>query len=68
MMCRLPDYILREFREKIDKVMDLCGSAHFDLVRKMSRKKNSCESSARHISSHIFSKNKEKPGYCLLLL
>ena len=32
-MCRLPDYILREFREKIDKVTALCGSVHFDLVR-----------------------------------
>ena len=38
MMCRLPDYILREFREKIDKVTALCGSAHFDLVSKISRK------------------------------
>ena len=38
MMCRLPDYILKEFREKIDKVAALCGSAHFDLVSKMSRK------------------------------
>ena len=38
MMCRLPDYILREFREKIDKVTVHCGSAHFDLVSKMSRK------------------------------
>ena len=26
MMCKLPDYILREFRENIDKVMALCGS------------------------------------------
>ena len=33
-MCRLPDYILREFREKIDIVTALCGSAHFDLVSK----------------------------------
>ena len=38
MMCRLPDYMLREFREKNDKVTALCGSAHFDLVNKMSRK------------------------------
>ena len=38
MMCRLPDYILREFDEKIDKVMALCSSAHFYLVNKMSRK------------------------------
>ena len=38
MMCRLPDYILREFDEKIDKVMALCSSAHFYLVSKMSRK------------------------------
>ena len=38
MMCRLPDYILREFREKFDKVTSLCGSLHFDLVSKMSRK------------------------------
>ena len=38
MMCRLPDYILREFREKTDKVMALCGSAYFDLVCKMSQK------------------------------
>ena len=38
MMCRLPDYILREFREKIDKVTALCCSAHFDVVSKMSRK------------------------------
>ena len=30
-------YILREFHEKIDKVMVLCGSAHFDLVSKMFR-------------------------------
>ena len=36
-MCRLPDYILREFREKIDKVTALCTSAHFYLVSKMSR-------------------------------
>ena len=39
MICRLPDYILREFREKkSDKVTALRGSAHFDLVSKMSRK------------------------------
>ena len=38
MMCRLPDYILREFREKIDKFTALWGSAHFDLVSKMSQK------------------------------
>ena len=38
MMCKLPDYILREFREGIDKVTALCSSAHFDLVSKMSRK------------------------------
>ena len=38
MMCKLPDYILREFHENIDKVTALCGSAHFDLVREMSRK------------------------------
>ena len=37
MMCKLPDYILREFRENIDKVTALC-SAHFDLVSKMSPK------------------------------
>ena len=37
-MCRLPDYILREFYEKIDKVMALCRSVHFDLVSKMSLK------------------------------
>ena len=36
MMCRLHDYILREFHEKNDKVTALCGSAHFDLVSKMS--------------------------------
>ena len=35
MMCRLPDYILIEFRERVTA---LCGSAHFDLVSKMSRK------------------------------
>ena len=38
MMCKLPDYILREFRGNIDKVMALCSSAHFDLVSKMSQK------------------------------
>ena len=38
MMCEFPDYILREFREKINKVTALCSSAHFDLVSKMSRK------------------------------
>ena len=38
MMCKLPDYILREFFENIDKVMTLCGSGHFDLVSKMSQK------------------------------
>ena len=38
MMCKLPDYILREFRENIDKVTALCSSVHFDLVSKMSRK------------------------------
>ena len=38
MMCKLPDYILREFRENIDKVMALCGSANFDLFSQMSRK------------------------------
>ena len=38
MMCRLSDYILREFREKIDEVTALCGSAHFDLISKMSGK------------------------------
>ena len=38
MMCKLPDYILREFRENIDKVMALGSSAHFDLVSKMSQK------------------------------
>ena len=38
MMFRLPDYILREFCEKSDKVTDLCGSAPFDLVSKMSQK------------------------------
>ena len=38
MMCKLPDYILREFRENIDKVTAHCGSAHFDLVGQMSRK------------------------------
>ena len=32
MMCTLPDYILREFHENIDKVTALCSSAHFDLV------------------------------------
>ena len=37
-MCRLFDYILREFGEKIDKVTALCSSAHFYLVSKMSRK------------------------------
>ena len=37
-MIRLPDYILREFREKFDNVTALCGSAHFDLVSKMTRK------------------------------
>ena len=37
-MCRLPDYILREFREKFDKVTALCGFAHLDLVSKMSQK------------------------------
>ena len=35
MMCKLPDYILREFYENIDKVTALCSS---DLVSKMSRK------------------------------
>ena len=38
MMCTLPDYILREFHENIDKVTALCSSAHFDLVSKISRK------------------------------
>ena len=38
MMCKLPDYILREFRENIDKVTVLCSSAHFDFVSKISRK------------------------------
>ena len=38
MMCTLPDYILREFYENIDKVTALCSSAHFDLVSKISRK------------------------------
>ena len=38
MMCTLPDYILREFHENIDKVTALCSSAHFDLVSKISQK------------------------------
>ena len=38
MMCKLPDYILRESRVNINKVTALCSSAHFDLVSKMSRK------------------------------
>ena len=38
MMCKLPDYILREFRENIGKVTALCISGHFDLVSKLSRK------------------------------
>ena len=38
MMCKLPDYILRELCENIDKVTALCGSVHFDLVSKMSQK------------------------------
>ena len=38
MMCKLPDYILREFRENIGKVAAICSSAHYDLVSKMSRK------------------------------
>ena len=38
MMCKLPDYISREFSENIDKVTTLCGSAHFGLVSKMSQK------------------------------
>ena len=38
MMCTLPDYILREFHENIDKVTALCSSADFDLVSKISRK------------------------------
>ena len=38
MMCKLLDYILREFGENIDKVTALFGSAHFDLVSKISRK------------------------------
>ena len=38
MMCKLPDYILREFHENIDKVTASCISAHFDLVSKMSKK------------------------------
>ena len=38
MMYKLPDYILRELCENIDKVTALCGSAHSDLVSKMSRK------------------------------
>ena len=37
-MCTLPDYILREFHENIDKVTALCSSAHFDLVSKISLK------------------------------
>ena len=37
MMCKLSDYILREFCENIDKVTALCSSAHFDLVSKLSR-------------------------------
>ena len=38
MMWKLPDYILREFRENTNKVMAHCSSAHFDLVSKMSGK------------------------------
>ena len=38
MMCTLPDYILREFHENIDKVTVLCSSADFDLVSKISQK------------------------------
>ena len=38
MMCKLPDFISRGFRENTDKVMALCSSAHFDLVSKISRK------------------------------
>ena len=38
MMCKLPDYILRGFRENTDKVMTLCSSEHFDLVSRISRK------------------------------
>ena len=38
MMCKLTDYILREFYENIDQVTALCSSAHFDLVSKMSQK------------------------------
>ena len=38
MMCKLPDNILREFHENIDKVKALCSSAHFDFVSKISRK------------------------------
>ena len=37
-MCKLPDYILREFHENIDEVTASCSSAHFDLVSKVSRK------------------------------
>ena len=44
MMCTLPDYILREFHENIDKVTALCSSAHFDLVSKISRKALKLES------------------------
>ena len=38
MMCKLPDYILREFCENIDKVTVFRSSAHFELVSKMSQK------------------------------
>ena len=37
MMCKLPDCILREFLENIDKVTALCGSAHFDLEQDVSK-------------------------------
>ena len=38
MMCKFPEYILREFHENIDKVTALRSSVRFDLVSKMSRK------------------------------
>ena len=32
-MCKLHDYILREFRENIDKDTALCSSAHLTLSK-----------------------------------
>ena len=38
MMCKLSDYILREFRENIDKSTAFCGSAHLTLSARYLKK------------------------------